>query len=99
MKPRKGDYGDVPALYKTIQVSTEKIEIQYQHTSQQEHIQVVENVQSVPTQIFQTDSIELPSNEVHTLQDTSYYNRSGGLQNTEEHILLQQQNISFAFNF
>lgn len=101
MKPRKGDYGDVPPPYTTIQVPLEQIntsEVQYQETEIQQQIQVLENVEYVPTQIIQTESIQLPSYEVHTLQDISY---SSGLQNSgEDQIILQpllQPNISFAF--
>uniref|UniRef100_A0A336LU99 CSON000077 protein n=1 Tax=Culicoides sonorensis TaxID=179676 RepID=A0A336LU99_CULSO len=75
LKPRKGDYGDVPPPF-TIQVPLEQatsIEVQYQPENAQ-----MENISYIPTQIVQTDSIQdIQQNiqvpyEVLTLQDISY---------------------------
>lgn len=101
LKPRKGDYGDVPPPYTTIQVPLEQIEVQFQQQPEEQVLENVEYIPTVPTQMIQTETIQsnLPSYEIQTLQEISYAN---GLENTagEENLILQplvQPSISFAF--
>lgn len=81
LKPRKGDYGDVPPPYTTIQVPVE----QMQYQEQPQVLEVLENVE-----FMSADQIDLPSYEMH-LQDISY-----AIQETQPQQLIQS-NVSFAF--